>query len=110
MGVVPESSEKKNEEMKNRKKKRRLKRTVESLIPPHGVPWLVDIWIGTGCSKTKMHLTAFCNVWACQPTCMQFSEKIVMGVEEPGEFEKTEEAREKLKKTNVDRCKSVENL
>jgi len=84
--------------MKNRKKKRRLKRTVESLIPPHGVPWLVDIWIGTGCSKTKMHLTAFCNAWACQPTCMQFSEKIVMGVEEPGEFEKTEEAREKLKK------------
>lgn len=98
LGVVPESSEKKNEEMKNRKKKRRLKRTVESLIPPHVVPWLVDIWIGTGCSKTKMHLTAFCNVWACQPTCMQFSEKIVMGVEEPGEFEKTEEAREKLKK------------
>ena len=98
LGVVPESSEKKNEEMKNRKKKRRLKRTVESLIPPHVVPWLVDIWIGTGCSKTKMHLTAFCNVWACQPTCMQFSEKIVMGVEEPKEFEKTEEAREKLKK------------
>ena len=69
--------------------KGRWKRTVESLIPPHVVPWHVDIWIGTGCSKTKMHLTAFCNVWACQPTCMQFSEKIVMGVEEPGEFEKT---------------------
>ena len=100
LGVVPESSEKKkkNEEMKNRKKKRRLKRTVESLIPPHVVPWLVDIWIGTGCSKTKMHLTAFCNVWAGQPTCMQFSEESVMGVEEPREFEKTEEAREKLKK------------
>ena len=58
----------KNEEMKNRKKNRRLKRTDESLIPPHVVPWLVYIWIGTGCSKTKMHLTAFCNVWACQPT------------------------------------------
>ena len=96
-GSYPKARRKKNEEMKNRKKKRRLKRTVESLIPPHGVPWLVDIWIGTGCSKTKMHLTAFCNAWACQPTCMQFSEKIVMGVEEPGEFEKTEEAREKLK-------------
>ena len=95
--------------MKKRKKKR-LKRTVESLIPPHVVPWLVDIWIGTGCSKTKMHLTAFCNAWACQPTCMQFSENIVMGVEEPGECEKkTEEAR-KAEKTNVDRCKSVENL
>ena len=67
-----------------------MKRTVESLIPPHVIPWLVYIWIGTGCSKTKMHLTAFCNVWACQPTCMRFSEKIVIGVEEPGEFEKTE--------------------
>ena len=95
-GSYPKARRKKNEEMKNRKKKRRLKRTVESLIPPHVVPWLVDIWIGTGCSKTKMYLKAFCNVWACQPTCMQFSEKIVMGVEEPGEFEKTEEAREKL--------------
>ena len=88
LGVVPESSEKKKNEEKKKKKKKRMKRTVESLIPPHGVPWLVDIWIGTGCSKTKMHLTAFCNAWAYQPTCMQFSENIVMGVEEPGECEK----------------------
>ena len=99
----------KNEEMKNRKKKRRLKRTVESLIPPHVVPWLVDIWIGTGCSKTKMHLTAFCNAWACQPTCIQFSENIVIGVEKPGECEKTEKSREKLRKrmwTNAKVCKT----
>jgi len=69
----------------------------------------VDIWIDTGCSKTKMHLTAFCNAWACQPTCIQFSENIVIGVVEPGECEKTEKSREKLRKrmwTNAKVCKT----
>ena len=69
---------------------------VESLISPHVVPWLVDSWIVTGCSTTNMHLTAFCNVWACQPSCIQASENSVIAVEKPGEFEKAEKSREKL--------------
>ena len=82
---------------------------VESLISPHVVPWLVDSWIVAGCSKTNMHLTAFCNVWACQPSWIQSSENIVIAVEKPGEFEKAEKSREKLGRrmcTSVQVCKT----